>query len=211
MSLIGIFGGTFDPVHYGHLRSAQEIKRAGLDEVCLLPCWQPPHRTDPIATPEQRLSMLELAVIEFPELSIDQRDFARPGPSFMVDSLASLHHEIPGASLALIVGWDAYLGLESWHRWQELLNLAHLIVIGRPGSSGVPTGVLGDLFAKARVNSLAELAAATHGRILRLETTPQNVSATAVRQAFAQNRHIEGVVPTVVLDYIEQQGLYRSR
>lgn len=134
--MIGLLGGTFDPVHHGHLRIALEAKEAlGLTEVRFIPCRQPPHRGDASATAQQRLDLLRLACGDMPGFAVDTRELERPGPSYMVDTLASLRAERGDEPLCLILGWDAFLGLPGWHRWQNLLDYAHLAVVQRPGST----------------------------------------------------------------------------
>ncbi|PPD32864.1 MAG: nicotinic acid mononucleotide adenylyltransferase, partial [Methylomonas sp.] len=128
--MIGIFGGTFDPVHYGHLRSALEVKELfGLDEVRLIPCYQPPHRDQPKASATMRLQMLQQAINHEPGLVVDSRELNRAGPSYMVDTLKSLREEFSEQTLLLFIGSDAFENLTSWHRWQQLFDYAHLVVL----------------------------------------------------------------------------------
>src|SRR5690606_16625703 len=126
--MIGIYGGTFDPVHYGHLRTALEVKEAaGMGEIRFIPCRLPPHRTEPEAGPALRLKMLELALHDAePGFRIDTRELDRPGPSYMVETLASIRTEIGTRPLCLIAGLDAFHGFPRWHRWRELFDLAHI-------------------------------------------------------------------------------------
>ena len=137
--MIGIFGGTFDPIHYGHLRSALEVKDIfGLNEVRLIPCASPPHREQPAVTAEMRLQMLELAIKNQPGLKIDTRELDRhkvsdQTPSYMVDTLKSLRQEFPAEPLLLFIGTDAFKHLTSWHQWQQLFDYAHIVVMTRPG------------------------------------------------------------------------------
>ena len=132
---IGRFGGTFNPVHYGHLRSALElVEHLGLVECRLMPSAQPPHRDAPACSAAHRAAMVELAVRGEPQLVCDYRELDRDGPSYTVDSLQEMRNEMGAAqSLALVVGCDALLGLPTWHRWQSLLDLAHIVVLARPG------------------------------------------------------------------------------
>ncbi len=131
---IALLGGTFDPVHYGHLRFADDVRRAlGLDEVRLLPARDPPHRAGPAATAADRLAMLRLAVAEFPGLAVEERELRRDGKSYTVLTLEELRHEDPQRPLWLLLGADAFLGLPTWHRWREVFALAHVVVVARPG------------------------------------------------------------------------------
>lgn len=131
--MIGIYGGTFNPIHYGHLRTAIEVREIfGLDELRLLPCAQPAHRATPEVSSEQRLQMLQLAISEAPELQIDTRELERAGISYMVDTLAAIRAEVRQVPIMLFIGMDAFNGLTSWHRWQELFDYAHIVVMTRP-------------------------------------------------------------------------------
>ncbi len=133
---LGIVGGTFDPIHYGHLRLAAEVMKAlGLPEVRMIPAGVPPHRAPPVASAADRMAMTELGCAEFPGLIADGREIARPGPSYTVVTLQSLHAEDPTLPLALIIGSDAFAGLAGWHKWEQLFTLAHLVVVQRPGEA----------------------------------------------------------------------------
>src|SRR5690606_23896384 len=160
-SLVGVFGGTFDPVHVGHLRIALELlERTGLREVRFVPAARPPHRAAPETPAAVRLSMLEAAVAGEPRFIVDRRELDRPGPSYTVDTLESLAEDFPDATLCLLLGMDAFAGLPGWHRWTALLELAHIVVADRPGSRVPEDGELGRLARERRTSSAAELSAA---------------------------------------------------
>ena len=132
---IGILGGTFDPIHYGHLRFASAVRSAlGLTKVHVIPAGVPPHREAPWASPQDRMAMTKLGCAEFPSLQPDDREVGRAGPSYTVDTLQELHSEDRNRPLALLLGTDALQGLASWHRWQQLFTLAHIVVVERPGT-----------------------------------------------------------------------------
>src|SRR5450631_1836081 len=136
---LGIVGGTFDPIHYGHLRLAAEVSAAlGLFQVRLIPAGIPPHRPPPVASGADRLAMTELGCAEFPGLVADRREILRPGPSYTVATLQALHAEDTTRPLALIIGSDAFAGLAGWHRWEQLFTLAHMVVVERPGAPTSP-------------------------------------------------------------------------
>jgi len=135
MQSIGILGGTFDPIHFGHLRMAQELAESlGLDEVRFIPAARPPHRAQPHGAAEARAEMVRLAISGNPRFVLDTREFERDGPSYMVDTLSCLRAEVgDDTPLCLLLGADAFLGLPTWHRWRELFQLAHVVVAHRPG------------------------------------------------------------------------------
>ena len=131
---IGILGGTFDPIHYGHLTPAREAMQAlGLEHIRLMPNHIPPHRPQPVASSEQRLAMVTLAASEFGGFQVDDRELRRQSPSFTFDTLRQLRHELPDTPICFLIGMDSLLSLPTWHRWQELTDYAHLVVSVRPG------------------------------------------------------------------------------
>ena len=207
--MIGIFGGTFDPVHYGHLRPLLEVCEAlQLDEVRLIPCYIPPHRGAPGATPEQRLEMLRLALVEIPEFVIDERELLRTGPSYMVDTLQSLRDEFGDRPICLIMGMDAFAKLNTWHQWQRVIELAHIVVMQRPGSA-IPVGSVAQLVADHQASVGSELKNRSAGGIFFQPVTQLNIAATAIREQVAQGRDIRFLVPEPVRQYIEANGLYQ--
>ena len=215
-SVLGILGGTFDPIHYGHLRAADEVQRIlGLAETRLVPAGDPPHRRAPGASAAHRLAMLRLAVQEFPALGVDARELSRAGKSYTFDTLTELRREHPERPLALIVGADAFAGLPSWHRWRELFGLAHVVVVTRPGAAlaGSLPGALGDEWNRRLASDPAALESARSGSILSVAITPQPISATAIREALARAPSgiddVRGLLPTAVLTYIDRHQLYR--
>ncbi|OOZ40898.1 hypothetical protein BOW53_06065 [Solemya pervernicosa gill symbiont] len=210
MKAIGIFGGTFDPVHIGHLRPALELKTSlGLAEVRMVPCRIPPHRNSPVVKAEQRVLMLQAALEGVGELSLDLREMEREGPSYMADTLTSLRCEMPEQPLCLIIGMDALLGLPSWHRWTELIELAHLVVMARPGYELPNEGVVAELVAAHRLSSADELHGRPAGGIWFSEVSQLDVSATALRALIAKGRTIRYLTPDAVCEVIEREGLYQ--
>ena len=142
LRVLAILGGTFDPVHYGHLRLAADVKTAfSLSEVRLIPAGIPPHRTSPIAPAEHRLAMTTLGCAEFAGLTADPREIARAGPSYSVTTLEELHSEQPALPLAVLIGADAFAGLAQWWHWERLFSLAHLVVVERPGAAPTDAGL----------------------------------------------------------------------
>ncbi len=207
---IGLLGGTFDPVHYGHLRGALEVRDSlQLDELRLIPSARPPHRDQPGATAAQRLDMVRLAIGEHSGFLVDDCELRRDRPSYTVETLESLRDELGNTvTLFLILGWDAFCGLPGWHRWDELLELASLVVLQRPEQNQDLPEVLKDLLA-ARSISDPRQADARHGQILCLSQTPLAISATHIRSLVAAGQSPRFLLPDAVLDYIETNGLYR--
>lgn len=208
--MVAILGGTFDPVHYGHLRIALEAGEAlGLDAVRFIPSRQPPHRTEPGATPEQRLDLLRRATADDPRFVIDIRELDRPGPSYMVDTLASLRQELGATPLCLILGRDAFLGLPRWHRWRELLDYAHLLVMARFGEETMPAGEL-EAFSRSRRCPPEVLHGTPSGGIAFLESTRLDVSASRIRALLRTGRDPRYLLPDAVLERIRELDLYLS-
>ncbi|MBO3275245.1 nicotinate-nucleotide adenylyltransferase [Pseudomonas schmalbachii] len=208
---IGLFGGTFDPVHIGHLRSALEVAELlELDELRLLPSARPPHRETPQVSAAQRLAMVELAVQGVEPLRVDDRELRRDKPSYTIDTLESLRGELgEQVPLYLLVGWDAFCGLPTWHRWEELLEHCHIVVLQRPDADSEAPEALRDLLAARSVADPAALSGAG-GQIAFVWQTPLAVSATQIRAVLAQGRSVRFLVPDAVLNYIEAHGLYRA-
>ncbi|MGI9210933.1 MAG: nicotinate-nucleotide adenylyltransferase [Methylococcaceae bacterium] len=208
----GIYGGTFDPVHYGHLRTALEVREAvGLDEIRFVSCREPAHRSRPMASPEQRRKMLELALDDHtPGFVVDSRELERPGPSYMVDTLASLRSEWAGVPLCLITGLDAFRHLPAWHEWLRLFDLAHFIVMRRPNTDTQWPEPLAGAVAGRLVDQPCELQGTLAGRVLLLDVIQLDISATYIRQALVTGRSARYLLPDAVLDYISETGVYHS-
>jgi len=211
--MLGIYGGTFDPVHFGHLRTALDVKEAlRISDLRFLPCRIPTHRSSPGASPQQRLRMLELA-LQKPDkgFSIDRRELDREGPSYMVDTLASLRAEDLSRSICLILGLDAFAGLPSWHRWRELFNLAHFAVMQRPESTEPKwVGELADIVLENRMEDTGKLADTPFGKIVFLEVTQLAISATGIRKLIAGGKSPRYLLPDPVLEMIQSEGIYLS-
>jgi nicotinate-nucleotide adenylyltransferase len=209
MSPIGIFGGTFDPIHYGHLRSAFEMLQAlRLSEVRFFPSGDPPHRGSTYATAQLRLEMVRAATAGQPGFVVDDREMRRDGPSYTIDTLISLRKEHPDASLGLIVGMDAFLGLTSWRRWDELLNLAHIVVAHRPGWRAPDIGALGDIIDRHGTHHIDDLHDNTHGQIHIHAVTQLEISSTEIRDIVAAGRDPRFLMPDVVRDIIADNHCY---
>ena len=209
--MIGIFGGTFDPVHYGHIKPALSIKQAlHLTQLRFVPNRIPPHRELPWLDVEQRLLLLKSAVQDYPGVVVDERELKRSGPSYMVDTLASLHSDFPDESLCLIVGMDAFIGLPSWHRWRQILDLCHLVVTQRPGFS--QTDMANQMkhadyqFLAGKITQdVSELASKDTGVIL-LQSVPQlDISSTQIREKLLKGDDVSQWLPEGI--YQKLRGL----
>lgn len=206
---IAVFGGTFDPIHIGHLRAAIELReRLGFDEVRLVPCHQPAHRATPAVDSMARRDMVAMAIAGETGLVLDERELRRDGPSYTIDTLIATRAEI-GAdkTLALVIGADAFAALDSWHRWRELLDFAHIVVMERPAAVLPQSGPVAELLAQYR-GDVSALRTRTHGAIVPFALPPLWVSATALRQLLAAGNSPRYLLPDVVWDYIRERGLY---
>jgi nicotinate-nucleotide adenylyltransferase len=207
--MIGVFGGTFDPVHLGHLRPALELmEELSLDRVAWIPCGQPPHRVEPVASPEQRLRMLDAAVEGVPGFYTDQRELRRQGPSYMVDTLESLRQELVHERLCLLLGMDAFLGFTAWHQWRRILDLAHIVVAERPGWERPQQGALAEVVAQRTTERVQDLRTGFAGRVLFRAVTQLEISATEIRARVAAGHSARFLVPDRVREVIEQDNIY---
>jgi nicotinate-nucleotide adenylyltransferase len=206
---IGILGGTFDPVHLGHLRLALELKESmNLQHVHIVPCFRPVHRKLPVASPEDRLAMVRCAVENEPSLVVDDREIRRQSPSFMIDTIQEMRAEMPDYSLNLLLGIDAFLGFTSWHRWKDILNNAHLIVAHRPQYQLPKAGAISDLLKECLCEDTSYVHENQAGGILLRPITQLEISASDIRKQFAMGRNPRYLLPDRVFDYIKQQGIY---
>lgn len=206
---IVIFGGTFDPVHYGHLRAASEVaEKLEVADFRILPAGVPPHRRVTVATPQQRLAMLELALAPYPDLAVDDREIRRSGPSYMVDTLAGIRAQEPERPLLLALGQDAANHLDSWHRWQELFELAHLVVMTRPKSRPRYRRELAEVLRPRRVRRNTRLMREPGGLVRHIEVTRLAIASTDIRDQIAGGRNPRFLLPEAVLGYIRAEKLY---
>jgi nicotinate-nucleotide adenylyltransferase len=204
--MIGIFGGTFDPIHYGHLRSALEVQEIfGLTKIHFIPSATPPHRNQPAANASARLQMLALAIQNQPSFICDTRELNRQGFSYMVDTLASLRQDFPDQPLLLFIGTDAFNHLTTWHQWQQLFNFAHIVVMTRPCFE---IQQLDDFFTARYTKDKTELTKTLSGKLYFQAVTQLDISATAIRKLIAQKQSPRFLLPDAVIDYITHKQLY---
>jgi nicotinate-nucleotide adenylyltransferase len=214
---IGILGGTFDPIHNAHIACAFDVlKTFDLKMVKLIPCAIPPHREQPIRTTEQRCDMVKLAIAEYPQLKLDDRECARNEPSFTIDTLKTLRTEVgESQSLIFILGTDAFANIKTWHRYQELLNFCHLVVLQRPGYQHS----ISDFFTNKKTESIEEIQQSPCGKIYFLEGPLMDLSASSIRKNFdiTNSTNITESIKVIsqslapeVKEYIHQNGLYQE-
>jgi nicotinate-nucleotide adenylyltransferase len=206
---LGIFGGSFDPIHYGHLRTALELQqRLSLSEVRFIPCADPPHRSDAPVAGLSRIDMVRAAIAGEPTFVVDEREFERDGPSYTVDTLRSFREESPTVSLCLLMGMDAFLGLPGWHQWQEILQLSHLIVAHRPGWEAPTEGPLGELLLERRTSNVSDLTVAECGSVYVTPVTQLEISATELRDSLRAGLDPKYLMPDSVRQLLIESGCY---
>lgn len=212
MKTIALFGGTFDPIHQGHVQSAIELKQQlSLDELRLVPCHLPPHRVTPGCTSQQRLAMVKLAIANT-GLMVDDCELRRNQLSYSIDTLASLRSQLgQQVSLSWVMGTDAFAGFDRWHRWQDFLALGHLVVIKRPGEKLPEAGAVAELIMQYQADCVDVLHQQAAGSIVFVSLTPYPVSATDIRAMLSgqqDSAKLKHSMATAVLDYIQTHQLY---
>ncbi|KGM06433.1 Nicotinate-nucleotide adenylyltransferase [Methylophaga thiooxydans] len=206
---IGILGGTFDPVHFGHLRTGLDVvEQLGLAQLRLMPCAIPPHRIEPVASASERRLMLELAIKNHPKLVVDDRELSREGPSYTVDTLLSLREDYPDNPLFVLMGTDAFCSLPTWSRWQQILELAHIVVMQRADETLQMSAELADCYQQHQAKAGDESLSA--GKIWSIPVTQMAISATMIRDALLQHRDVRYLLPDAVIALIEQLHFYQK-
>jgi nicotinate-nucleotide adenylyltransferase len=214
--MIGVFGGTFNPIHFGHLRPALEISEAlQLREMRLIPSASPPHREAPEVDAQRRLQMVRVAAAGESRFVVDDRELRREGPSYTVDTLISLRRELGDESIGLVIGMDAFLYLHTWHRWERLIELGHFIVMQRPwhySPAQYRKKMHADVRALVQQHQAAhtgQLHDAPSGKIWFQAVSQLDISATKIRAMIKEGRSARYLIPENVLKVIEKQRLYR--
>jgi nicotinate-nucleotide adenylyltransferase len=212
---LGLFGGTFDPVHFGHLRLAEEaIAHLGLAGVRWIPAGQPPHRGTPQVTAQQRLAMVRQSTGQNAQFSVDASEVEAAVPSYTVNTLERLRRELgPDQSLVLLVGADAFVGLASWHRWRDIFSLAHVAVSHRPGFPVEASSLPHELATEFKARYLSDvggLEQSPAGSVVTFAMTQLAISATQIRKLLANGLSARYLLPDTVLDYIHLHQLYKS-
>ena len=212
---IGILGGTFDQIHYAHLRLGEELAdRVGLAQVRFVPARVPPHRAAPNVTAEHRLEMTRLATAGNPRFSLDERECRRQGVSYTLDTLHELRAELgPARPLCLLMGVDAYLGLTTWSRWLRLYEAAHIVIAHRPGFALDTRAMPEELSQQTALRLTADPQALQErpgGLVIAVDIPSLDISATVIRKLIHAGRSARYLLPDDVLDYIERNRLYKD-
>ena len=207
---VALFGGSFNPVHFGHLRIATELaEQLQVESIRMMPCAFPPHRDETEVTANQRLKMLHLAIGEHVLLQAEDIELQRPAPSYSVDTVRLIREQIgPETPLFLCIGMDSLNGLNSWHDWQKIQDYCHIVVSSRPGYKVPESGVLADWIIKYRCDDLAILKQQAQGKLYFCELTMLAISSTSIRKKVSDGENICFLTPDTVVDYIHQQHLY---
>lgn len=207
--LVGVFGGTFDPIHLGHLHVITSLlDMLPLAEIRVIPCYQPVHRSEPVGDANHRLAMTQLACSDLARVTVDSQEIDRQGQSYMIDTLHQLKLENPADHLCLILGDDAFRGFTQWHQWQNILTLTHLIIVNRPQQALPYHLTIQTLINHHQCFDTAALQTLPSGKIYFMTIPPVDVSATLIRQQLSQQIFDESQLPLTIIDYIKRHKLY---
>jgi len=207
--MIGIFGGTFDPVHLGHLALAKVVyDHCQLQKIIFVPLGTPPHRGMPRVSAQSRVKMLQSVVSDHAEYEISTIEVEKSSPSWTVHTLEHFSQEMPGETLCLLIGSDAFKAINTWYRWQSLLDYCHLVVVSRVGDNEVLNDEVAEFMAEHRISSLYEMVNGIRGGIYWLEEDIPDVSSTRVRQSISAGESLTGLLPPVVESLIKENGYY---
>lgn len=210
MRKIGILGGTFDPIHFGHLRVGIECKEAlGLDELRMIPCAVPSHRNTPFASVQQRSSMLALALVGVLDVFVDERELKRVGYSYSVDTLKSLKSEFPDAALYLIVGSDSFQNILEWHNWPMIVELANIVIAQRPDHGNDQESMAGKKLAE-KFCAVDEIKKTKSGKITCVDVSQLDISATNIRKLVGERKSVKFLLPDPIIEFIEKENLYKD-
>ena len=207
---IGFLGGTFDPIHFGHLRPALEIQQAlNLQALYLMPNYIAPHKSKSLASAQQRIDMVQLAIQDTPTLQLTTQELLRPSRSYTIDTLKQLRQQYPETPLCFIMGMDSLIQFDSWYRYQEILSYCHLVVSHRPGWEQQFNSVISELLRKHQISDPAQLHQFLSGHIYFQSTTQLAISSSEIRDLLATNKSINFLTPQPVCAYIKEQRCYK--
>ena len=207
MEFIGINGGTFDPIHYGHLRPALEVmQKVGLKEVQFIPCFQPVHKESTHVSAQQRCDMIKLAIKHQAKFTLNTIEIERGGPSFTVETLELLKQHYPNEGLVLLMGTDAFSKFHTWQRWQDIIQLANIVIMHRPGEAVPLDCTSGRIYQKYKVDRLNAMS----GQMIDLGVTQLDISSTQVRDLIKKGQSPEYLLLPCVMEYISKHRLYQA-
>ena len=199
--MIGIYGGSFDPVHLGHLQTATSIKNElNIDRLFMLPCFEPVHKNSLNYTSKQRLQMLDLAIKEFNSLEIDTREILRGGNSFMIDTLLDLKESFKNESICLIIGMDSFIKFKTWKNWDEFSKLIHLVVLPRNGDQPVSK----TLTTFETVENINKLESNSSGHLYFSNSQMIDISSSAIRGKIAANQNLDNLLPISIINFLKK-------
>ena len=210
--MIGILGGTFNPIHNGHLHLAERLQQAlGFEAIRFMPAAIPALKDMPNVSAEQRADMVKLAIVDHPTFEIDTHELERAGPSYTIDSLVSLRKELGDkVSICWLIGSDAFARLNTWHRWNELLDYCHFVVVKRPHSEDLTwNDEIESLVERHQTNDVNTLKNSASGKVLIKEIEALDISSTQIREHIASKTNVSDLIPSSVIHYIQQHQLYR--
>ncbi|MEE9551742.1 MAG: nicotinate-nucleotide adenylyltransferase [Gammaproteobacteria bacterium] len=211
MKPIGILGGTFDPIHNGHLRLAIEsYEQLDLEEVRLIPLNIPPHRNTPHASPEQRLEMMEIALHKLSGLVIDDCELHREGPSYTIDTVSVARDKVGDTPICLLMGMDAFNTISSWHRWEELLDQVHIVIADRPADDIAKDPNITVFLNRHHVDDISKLHKAPAGNIFKIDIPMLDISASKIKNIISSDKDASYLLPGNVLDFIKTNNLYQQ-
>lgn len=207
--LLGIYGGTFDPIHNAHIQPVQEAANLlGIEQIRLLPCHIPPHKASPNVSGAHRLNMVQQVCDHEPRFILDKRELQRDKPSYTFDTMEEFRAEFPAHSICFFIGMDSLLSFHKWHRWQELLTLCHLVVAARPGYQWQVPAELASTFARAHSTNTTDLTHELFGRIYLAPTLELDISSSMIREKLLKGQKVDTFLPEYVLSYIRSHHLY---
>ncbi len=212
MKTISVLGGTFNPIHFGHLRMAQELADTlNFDEVRFIPSANPPHKNTPTISAEHRAAMVRLGIANNPIFTFDDCELRRTGASYTIDTLHDLRAELgTQASITLFMGSDAFTEFDTWHRWQEIIQLCHIALVQRPRTAGNKLPKILETFLQHHyTENSGDLRTSPAGFITIRQVTALDISSTAIREAVHCQQSIRYLMPDSVIDYIHTHQLYK--
>ncbi|TEW54860.1 nicotinate-nucleotide adenylyltransferase [Psychromonas sp. RZ22] len=207
---IGFLGGTFDPIHFGHLRPALEIQQAlNLQALYLMPNYIAPHKSKSLASPAQRIDMVKIAIQDTPQLQINTQELLRDSPSYTINTLKVLREQYPQTPLCFIMGMDSLIQFDTWYQYKDILNYCHLIVSHRPGWDPQFNSTVTNLLAVHQINDPTLLHQKQAGCIYFQSTSQLDISSSAIRELLVNDKSIDFLTPNSVCRYIEEQQCYK--